>query len=49
MDHLPRAQGFVCNGPAVYRNCVQGGMAASWSEHLEGMTISLDTPEEKSQ
>jgi len=45
----PSAEGFVSDGPAVYGNGVQGGMAASWSDRLEGMTIGLDAPVEECQ
>ena len=43
MDSLTCAEGFGFDGPALYRIRIQGRLAASWPDRLEGMTISLDT------
>jgi hypothetical protein len=42
---LLNTERFPFDGLTVYRNCAQGRMAASWSDRLEGMAVSLDAPE----
>ncbi len=32
------------DGPAAYRICVQGRIPVRWSDRLEGMAITVETP-----
>ena len=44
----PTPNSFLFDNPAIYQICVQGVIASSWSDRLEGMTLSvvhpIDTP-----
>jgi hypothetical protein len=41
----PPSGPFAFDEPATYRIRVQGRLKASWSDRLEGMTISVDAPD----
>ena len=45
MMNQPPSELFPFDAPAIYRIRVQGRIKASWSDRLEGMTISLSTPD----
>jgi hypothetical protein len=45
MNTLPSSGEFTFDDPATYQIRVQGRLKASWSDRLEGMTISLTAPE----
>ncbi len=34
------------DGPATYRICVRGNITAKWADRLDGMAISVETPDE---
>lgn len=37
----PTVDRFLFDTPAIYQICVQGVVAASWSDRLEGMTLNV--------
>jgi len=41
----PASEQFTFDDPATYQIQVQGRIKASWSDRLEGMTISVSTPD----
>ena len=41
----PASERFTFYNPATYRIRVKGKLRASWSDRLEGMTISLAAPD----
>jgi hypothetical protein len=41
----PPAGRFTFDDPATYQIRVQGRLGASWSDRLEGMTISMGSPD----
>jgi len=45
MMSTPSADALTFDGPAVYRIRVCGRITARWSDRLEGMTITVDTPD----
>jgi hypothetical protein len=42
----PPPEQFTFDDPATYQIRVQGRLKASWSDRLEGMTISVAAPDE---
>ncbi len=42
----PPSEQFTFDAPAIYQIRVQGRIKASWSDRLEGMTISVAVPED---
>jgi hypothetical protein len=43
MISTPSADDLTFDGPAIYRICVWGRIAARWSDRLGGMTITVDS------
>ncbi len=44
MTTASSAGNLTFDGPAAYRICVQGRVPARWSDRLEGMAITVETP-----
>jgi len=44
MMSTPSTDGLRFDGPAVYRISVCGRLSASWSDRMEGMTITVESP-----